>query len=95
MIRSTLEFASFQQTARCPVVKQPFLAALTPESWAGNTIMLNRIYKLKNESVMSEQNNNQIPKLSDLRLNASRNMKKLSRQCKANNLPKIKRICAP
>jgi hypothetical protein len=27
---------ALQQSARCPVVKQPNLAALTPKSWAEN-----------------------------------------------------------
>ncbi len=30
-----LQIASFLQSARCPVVSQPYLAALTPKSRAG------------------------------------------------------------
>ena len=37
------KIATFQQSARCPVVKQPNLAALTPKSWAGDANMLNRV----------------------------------------------------
>lgn len=39
----------FSQSARCPVVKQPHLAALYSEVVGGNTVKQNRICKREND----------------------------------------------